>query len=317
VLSDLTGAPVKVVSTAGIGTLTPEEFIARIAAELRDFMHESGVPLDRIIGVGIANPGEIDSRDGRISWSSTMDPQYFSIVEAITDASGLPVVIENDAGCVALGEFWSGRMSSDQDFVTLYLASGVGFALMIDGALYRGASSNVGGFQHVVADPGGAECWCGSRGCLRTVSSPVAVIEAARRDPSLIDLVGPEDVGLALAGVGGSELYLGFRTLVEAANDGDEAAGRVVDTAARFLANAVLGLVNVLDLGKVVLAGPGFDDAGERYRALIAEALDTEALMRKRHGVQVELRRGGDELAALGAAAVVLHKLLTPHHDPQ
>ena len=83
---------------------------------------------------------------------------------------------------------------------------------------------------------------------------------------------------------------------------------------ARWLAQTVLGLANTLDLSWIQLAGPGFAGTAEVYLAAVRRLLGEASLARGLHPVAVELGGVGPEVAALGAASVVLHSNLTPHH---
>jgi predicted NBD/HSP70 family sugar kinase len=75
----------------------------------------------------------------------------------------------------------------------------------------------------------------------------------------------------------------------------------------------VVGLANTLDLGHIVLAGPGFAVAPELFLSTVRAGLNT-TYVRTIHPVDVELSGLDQEIAALGAASLVLHRGLTPHH---
>ena len=104
---------------------------------------------------------------------------------ALGECTGLPVKLENDANCAALGEFWSGRIPAADDFVTIYMASGIGSGFIVHGDVYRGASSNAGEIGHLSLDIDGPQCDCGSRGCFEVMATPAVVVADARADPAL------------------------------------------------------------------------------------------------------------------------------------
>jgi hypothetical protein len=81
-----------------------------------------------------------------------------------------------------------------------------------------------------------------------------------------------------------------------------------------LLAKAVLSIANIFDLDQLYLAGPGFAETGEIYLGVVRDYLDRLAFMRAVHPVKVELSDTSPESGALGAASVVLHSHLTPHH---
>jgi predicted NBD/HSP70 family sugar kinase len=105
------------------------------------------------------------------------------------------------------------------------------------------------------------------------------------------------------------------RRFEEAVTSGVPPAVELFEVTAAHIADAVLNVVNTLDLNLVTLAGPGLNLLGERYRSLLDHRLNHTAFMRDVHPITVRLGSGGRDAAALGAASVVLHRKLTPHHS--
>lgn len=91
--------------------------------------------------------------------------------------------------------------------------------------------------------------------------------------------------------------------------------GLSLPSGAKIWRKVVSNLVNTLDLDLVTLAGPGFAELGEEYRQVIEGRLAETAYMRTVHSITVRLGAGGPDAAALGAASVILHRRLTPHHS--
>ena len=84
---------------------------------------------------------------------------------------GLPVVVDNDAKALALGEGWLGAARGSEDYVALVVSTGVGGGIVVDGRLLDGAGGNAGHIGHVVVEPEGRPCVCGGRGCLEAEAS--------------------------------------------------------------------------------------------------------------------------------------------------
>lgn len=306
VICGLDGAELARSEIRGSGTDEPAAVLRRISTALQRLLQRHGIAKDSIVGVCLAMGGRRAIPEG---WRT--EPAFADVWEpypAETELSSLTdlhVMRENDANCAALGEFWT-TGSSSRDFVTLYMASGIGCGIIIGGTIYRGASGNAGEIGHVQADPNGVPCWCGRRGCLHTVASPGAIIEQVVQDPVLTRVCGvtPDmDFG---------EIYRRFGEQVK--NQVPEAV-ELFETAAGPLAAAIVDLVNTLDLDLVSLAGPGFAQLGEEYRRTIDQRLKDTAYMRDVHPISIRLGAGGADASALGAASVVLHRHLTPHHS--
>lgn len=216
----------------------------------------------------------------------------------------LSVMRDNDAHCAALGEYWTAGDSS-RDFVTVYMAEGIGAGILV-GGIYRGSSGSAGEISHIEVDPDGPLCRCARRSCLATVATPQAILARIAADPRLAEACGVR-----------TEITFRerFRRFCYAVRASVPEAVELFETAATPLAFVILDLVNTFDLNLVTLAGPGFTQLGEEYQSRIQRQLNESAYPRDVHPITVRLGTEGFDAAALGAASVVLHRNLTPHHS--
>jgi predicted NBD/HSP70 family sugar kinase len=306
VLCGLDGAEVDRCEIEGIGRDEPPHVTDRVAAALQRLLNGRRTRPESIVGVGVASGGRGFSPGRRMNAAPVDGWESFPIEEELASRTGFAVIRENDANCAALGEYWTTGGSPTRDFITLYLAYGIGCGLIIAGAIYRGISGQAGEIGHTLAVANGPLCWCGRHGCLDTVASPRAVAEQIVANPTL---------RAACAVTRDTEFGEIYRRFGELVKDGNEPARRLFRATAGHLAGAVNDLVNTLDLDLVSLAGPGFADLGEEYRSAIDEQLATFALTRGVRPITVRLGTGGADAAARGAASVVLHRELTPHRS--
>ncbi|SDR99260.1 ROK family transcriptional regulator [Microlunatus soli] len=305
-ITDLGGAVVGRQHSAGIATTSPATVTKRVAQELQDFLVRSGVDRTTLVGIGIALAGRQDeSHDVLRSNPQATEWEMFAVEDALGAATGLPVVIDNDSTCAAIGEYWTGRSPASEDFATLYLATGFGLGLVIDGDAYRGASSNVGEIGHLVLDVHGPPCWCGNNGCLEALAAPLRIVDLARQEPTTDDRLG-------LSG-SRSNLRRDFATITEAAAAGDADCVELIEQSAFYVAMALVSVTNLLDLDRIILAGPGFNSAADIYLRVVTERLDRHSFARAVHPTTVSLSKAGQDSAALGAASMVLHSRMTPH----
>jgi predicted NBD/HSP70 family sugar kinase len=290
----------------GTGFDEPAVVLDRLAAAVEGLLTRERVDRASIIGIGLASAGRRGSPLGGVVDTSFFDVWEPIPVEAeLARRTGLDVLRENDADCAALGEYWASQEPA-RDFVAIYMSNGIGCGIVINGAIYRGASGNAGEIGHTTVVPDGEPCWCGSRGCLETVASPRAVVRAALADQGLRARLGVDE------GAATDRVYGRF---LELAASGEPTAGAILDRAADHFAAAVAALVNTLDLDLVVLAGPGFSGAGETFLTAARRRVEQTAFMRELHPITVRLASAGSDTAALGAASVVLHRHLTPHRS--
>lgn len=305
VVTDLAGNVIGRLVSPGIEDAGPSEDVVRIARELGQLLVQLDIAIESVVGVGVAGAGlDLGAGAERLSITST-EWESFALSKALEPRIGLPVVRDNDAACAALGQYWAGRVPATQDFATLYQSNGFGLGLMVGGSVARGASSNVGEIGHLVIDIDGPQCWCGARGCLEMLAAPRAVVAQALEDDDLAEQLhltrDPQ------------RFRSDFEAIARAAAQGEPRCCELIGRSARYVAAAVLSIVNVLDLDRIVLAGPGFADAGALYVREIRKQVSQFARTRTIHPVVIELADPGLDAAAGGAATLALQHALTPH----
>jgi predicted NBD/HSP70 family sugar kinase len=302
VLSSLDGTLVESCEITATREDEPDVVLERIVEAIRALLQGHATTRESVIGIGVALPGRRDYQGPNpLDWW-----EQISVQDRLEQLLGVEVLLENDANCAALHEFWSGGFAAGHDFALVYAADGVGAGIIVDGDVYRGVSGQAGEIGHVFVDGDGTPCWCGRRGCLEVTGTPIAVAHRVRdEEPELMAELGlPADASLRAI----------FAAVAErAASGAGGRAAEIIAGAAERVATAIVGMVNTLDLDLVVLAGPGFAEAGEIYAEAVRAALDT-TYVRSLHAVEVRLRAVGVDASALGAASLVLHRQLTPHH---
>ncbi|MFF1572531.1 ROK family protein [Leifsonia sp. NPDC058292] len=298
VVVDLAGHTVARSTMAGAGTREPAEVLAFIADHVDALLASAGLPRDKVLGVGLATYGPQDRDAGvLITAQPTASWLDFPVAHTLAELIGVPVLIENDATAAAIGEEGlGGRRSS---FGTIYMAGGIGGGVVLDGLPYRGATSNGVELGHISIDAQGPWCSCGNRGCVENIGGPTAIVRRALAEPDLA----------ARLRLGGNTVA-DFERVARGAMAGDPAARALIEASADALAAATVTLVNLFDLGRVVLAGAAFATAGPLYRDAAQAALDRSAFMRAAHPVTVDLSRQTSDAAAIGGAVIVLRSLL-------
>jgi predicted NBD/HSP70 family sugar kinase len=306
VLTDLAGVVLARLSRPDARTGDPAAAVSRIAAEIPTLIDSVGVDRARLLGVGLVFPGPLTGG----TTAADPDPERhrwrgFPFGPALERATALPVTVDNDATAAALGEHWAGGFGTASAAAALYLGTGLGAGLVIDGITYRGPSGNAGEFGHVCVDADGPRCRCGARGCVEAVAGPATVVAAGRADAALAGALGLSD------GAEPAAVARDFAAIGRAARRGERRALALCERSARYVAAAARTLANVLDLQVVVLTGPGFAVAGSVYLPVVRQELRT-VFSRSAHPVEVRLSRSAATASAVGAAALVLESELVP-----
>lgn len=307
VATDTNGGVVARERLPGVGDDEPSEVIERLSQSMQAFMTAADIPAASVPGIAVVLPGPMRTDPGTVIAAPTL-PHWrdVSLRSAFEASLRLPVLVDNDANAAALGEFWSRGVSRYRAFACVYIGSGIGAGVVVDGALFRGSSSNAAEIGHITVDGDGPECFCGNVGCLEVVAAPRVMVARALADA---------DVKSSLDIDEDSTVAQNWEILSRAAVEGHPGAERFVTESARAVAGAVLTLANLFDLDEIVLSGPGVVTAGSIFVREVRTAL-ARAFARRVHSTAVELSINPTDSAAIGAAALTLQGQLAPGHGP-
>lgn len=263
---------------------------------------------DTFLGIGVATPGPVDTASGTI-----LDPPLMAawrdvpLLSLLEKRFTCPIVIEKDCTAAAIGERWIGRDRRARDFVYLYLGTGVGSGLFLNGDVYRGLTANAGEFGQLCAIALGRVDSDG-RPEILPECNPVASV------PALAQCSAPVPPGRAIPG----DPSAAYHAACAAAAAGDRApAGSRAAAAVRQVAAAIgqgaVGMVDLLDVGLVVVGGPFCTDAvADLYLTEIERVVNAFPTARRMRRVIVERSVNSQEAAAVGAASTIFHATFTP-----
>ncbi|MGW4872166.1 ROK family transcriptional regulator [Streptomyces chartreusis] len=321
IVSDLVGTVLAEASAPIGGDAGTGPAVEQAVALVERVVKEAGA--DRLHTVGIGAPGLIDPANGELRDSTGLPEWHRSLVAALQER--LPearVIVENETNLAALAEQRDGVAADRDTFVLLWLGHGTGAAVVLDGALRRGASGGTGeiGFLPVPGTtglPSAVDC----EGGFHSLAGSAAIVELARSFGLLVeDASAPEPlaagvVGKAVALVTGNTeagvgTAAGVGTVTADGPPGPEAqaasADRFLDTLADHLAVGAASVVAILDPGCVVLGGEVGQAGGE------ALATRVEERVRRMSPLATVVRPSG-----LGGAAVLRGALLTARDAAQ
>lgn len=226
--------------------LGAEQALEKIILETRIMLERAPEP---VVGIGIAFGGFVDvTRTIGLSSPNFPGLENVPIVAMMQDlAPGIPVSMDNDANVAGVGEAMYGKARGHREAVYLTISTGIGGAVLFDGKPLAGSQGLAAEFGHMIVQPNGRQCTCGSRGCLESVASGTSIARIARerapQSDSLINYLAstPEEI---TAG-----------TVCQAALAGDELAKAIVADVSFYLGIGLANIVSGLDPDIVVLGG--------------------------------------------------------------
>ena len=271
------------------------DFFAQCVEEL---LSKSGIPREKIIGVGLGMTGLIDAEHGYCLDSRFMNWKNVEISRPLEDRLGIPVFLDNDVNCLAIYEKLFGQGQPYHHFLVVAIGGGVGLGIIINDDLYRGAFGGAGEFGHTAVTSEGRLCVCGNYGCLEAYISDYGIVK------NYLEYVRSNTYSLE---VGIQEPT--NREVVELARNGDEAAKAAFQRAGILLGVSLANLVNIFNPECIILSSP------DTHASMLAEDLLLEPMHQalKQHlfsqigkDLQFIVERLGFESWARGAGSLVL-----------
>ncbi|TNM67910.1 ROK family transcriptional regulator [Streptomyces sp. NP160] len=295
----------------------PGQVLAEAADDVDAVIASSGVERERIVGLGVAAPGPVDSAAGAVVHPPNLPGwDRVAVRDLLAASTGLPVVLDKDVVAAAVAEMWAGGVGGTGSAVFFYLGTGVGAGLVLRGEVHRGASGNSGEVGHLVTGRGGAECSCGLAGCLGETSAPLHLVhEAQRLGLGRWDLdAGEAAGGQASAVVAGhrASAASAFAEVCALADAGDPTAVGLLEDAARRTAKAAVDLVDLLDVEQVVFGGPMWSRLERTYLRVVPPLVRSSVVSAAIHPVEVRGTVVGADVAAVGAGCLVLEDAFSP-----
>lgn len=274
----------------------PDAVLAAVATGVRRLA-------ERPDAVGVGLPGPVSEGVVMTAPNLVGFTEPVPVAQRLRDALGVPVTVENDATAGVVGEWVAGAGRGSRFVLGVWLGTGVGGGLVLEGRPYRGAVGGAGEFGHMCVRQFGALCGCGRRGCVEayagraSMERAVAVAVAAGRSSRLYALRDEKGRERLTSGVWAKALA-----------EGDPLTVAVLDDAVSALGAGVGAAVNLLDLDRIVVGGGLAEKLGADLVDRIAAATRPYLLVpgAARRFVLAEL---GDDAGVVGAAALARRSL--------
>jgi len=266
-------------------------------------IQEAGMAPDKLLSIGIADPGLVNVQEGISVFSSTLDFwMEVPLKRLFEEQFHLPVVLESDTRAQALAERVLGAGGNADDIIYVEYGKGIGAGITVDGRMLRGHDWAAGEFGHIPIIENGPPCACGSFGCLEALVGLSAIEARCRKAVQ----EGSNSRALELA-KGNAEKITGW-TVLQAAKLGDKTCVAIVEELVKYLGLGISTLVNLFNPVMVILDNR-LELAGESFLEQIARAVRKQALGPSTAHLEIRYAKLGSDACLLGAALNVLEKI--------
>jgi glucokinase len=277
----------------------PQAVIERIARCVEDVIDECDLAREQIRGVGVGAPGAVDTESGKVLFAPNL-PGWTDIPlkKELEKALKMPVFLENDGNICTLGVHQVELEGKPKYLIGIFVGTGIGAGIIIDGKPYSGFNKTAGEVGHMVLEVGGPKCGCGNRGCFEALAGRQALfkkIQGLVKDGQKTVLT--EMLGQDLADMRSGDLRKALRR-------NDKLVERVVEEAAEYIGIGIANLVNLFSPEVVVLGGGVIDALEDEMMAIIVETAHDYSLSGTDKGLEIVASKLGDDAGIVGGAVL-------------
>lgn len=273
--------------------------IERIARCVRDALDDCDLSLKHVRGIAIGAPGAVDTAAGRVLFAPNLDWKDVALKKELEKLLEVPVFVENDCKLHALGVFEAEYKAEPRHLIGIFLGTGIGAGIFIEGKPYGGFNGTAGEIGHMVLDVNGPDCGCGNKGCFEALASRRAIFRtienAVKKGQAtlLTEMLGPD-----LADLRSGDLRKAIRR-------GDKFVEKVIDEAAEYTGIACGNLINLFNPEIIVLGGGIIDQLENEMLPIIEKVARAHSLQGTSKGIRIVASRLGDDAGITGGAVLV------------
>lgn len=289
---------IKKKTKASEGFKNVEETIITVVREL---LAGYGIDISQVEAISAGAPGAINSDSGIVIFSPNLPWRNYAIRKAIEDVFGIPFYIGNDVNLGVLGEWKFGCAQGLKHVVGLFVGTGLGAGLILDGKLYTGNDYKAAEIGHMILNIEGPTCNCGQRGCLEAFSSKTGMMDYIRLQvkhgrTSMMEQYIPDGVFKS-------------KEMKAAYEAGDTVMIEALDRSCLYLAVASGILVNMFSPEMIVFGGGVMEAMGDIMLEKIISKVDSYCWPSIRDTVKFSVAGLGDDSILYGALALIVeHK---------
>lgn len=273
---------------------------------IREITEEISLPIQEMVGIGIGAAGQVHPVTGEVIFAPNLGWEHVPLKELLFSALqknystplSFPILVDNDVRVVTWGEYKYGAGKGKRTLVCIFVGSGVGSGIIVEGKLLRGRDNVAGEVGHTIVKPDGFLCNCGNKGCLELYCGGLHLKNRASREiNSGRQSIVPEMVEYKLERITPEILH-------QAHERGDSLASELWSEAKHYLSIAVANLTTIFNPEMIILGGGVITSCRSLLPTVIATVKSNVHLL-ARNSVEIVESYLGDDAGVLGAAAMI------------
>ncbi len=277
----------------------PKDIYNCVTDAIDELIHDAGISLSSIKGIGVGVPGIVDTRHHHILAAPNIALTGFPLSAFLKRKYHKRVVMTNDVNAGLLGEAWSGAAKGLLHVVGIFPGTGVGGAVISDGQLLLGSQGAATELGHVIISIDGPRCHCGNHGCLEALTSRWAI----ERDIRSAVKSGRKTIITKLND--GKLDTIKSRILKEALSKNDSVVKSVIAKAARVLGKTAVSLNHTFNPQAIIFGGGVIKACGDFILPIVIKEVNADPFFKKFNTCRILPSKLGDDAVLLGAARLV------------
>jgi len=273
------------------------EYVDFLSGIVKDVINEAGIKRKDIEAVCLGIPGSVNPHTGVIGLSPNLGLQDFNIKEKLKEKVSIPVLVENDVNLGALGIKNFGVGKNAVNMLSVFIGTGIGGGLILDGKIYRGSKFVAGEIGHVLVDKNGPVCGCGNRGCFEAIASRTAIVNKIIDDiksgkkSELIDMVKAGE-------------RIKSKSLANAVANDDKVVIKRISDSCEVIGGVLASSSNFMNFDMIVLGGGLIEALDTFMLPKIEIAFYNHVLNTSAEGLKIVSSKLGDDAAIWGGIAL-------------
>lgn len=273
-------------------------YVKDLASIIRDVLKKGNIEEESVAAVCLGVPGVVNPYTGIIEIAPNLGLKNFNIKERLQKLTPFPVLIENDVNLGALGIKYFGVGKEAKNLLAVFLGTGIGGGLIVDGKIYRGSGYVAGEIGHIVVDKNGPVCGCGNKGCFEVLASRTAIankiihdLKKSKNKSSLRSYLKPGE-------------RIKSKALATAIKQKDKIVTKHITGACETIGVVLSGIANVMNFDMIVLGGGLIEALDQFMLPLIRNEFNKHVMKATAKGLKIVASTLADDAAIYGGIAL-------------
>jgi glucokinase len=273
------------------------DYIGILSSIVKDVINESGIKKKNIEAICLGVPGSVNPHTGVIGLAPNLGLKNFNIKEKLQEKVSIPVLVENDVNLGALGIKYFGVGKKAVNMLAVFVGTGIGGGLILEGKIYRGSKFFAGEIGHILVNKNGPVCSCGNRGCFEAIASRSAIVNKIIDDiksgkkSELTDMVKADE-------------RIKSKSLANAVAKDDKVVIKRISDGCDVIGGVLATVTNLMNFDMIVLGGGLIEALDSFMLPKIEIAFYDHVLKASAEGLKIVSSKLADDAAIWGGIAL-------------